>query len=96
MWNNCERITIPSGTRLWTSLGVKKRKAEKESSLGIYAVTHVQPDQPWMSQKQARAIRERLLNEIPAEGFLKMPEVPFAYVDRYERELKPGNPLLIK
>ena len=57
---------------------------------------HLHPGQPWMSQQQARAIRERLLNEIPAEGFSKMPEVPFAYVDRYERELKPGDPLLIK
>ena len=72
---------------------------EAESRRGIIIgnlCSHVQPDQPWMSQKQARAIRERLLNEIPAEGFLKMPEVPFAYVDRYERELKPGDPLLIK
>lgn len=49
-----------------------------------------------MSQDQAYAIREGLLNEIPAEGFLKMPEVPFAYVQKYELELKPGDTLLIK
>ncbi len=58
--------------------------------------SHVQTDQPWMSQEQAREIRERLINEIPAEGFLEMGDAVFAYVHRYERELQPGDPLLIK
>ena len=53
-------------------------------------------DRSWMSQEQARAIRERLLNEIPAEGFSKMPEVPFAYVHQYYANLQDGDPLLVK
>lgn len=34
---------------------------------------YVQPDQPWITDEQALAIRDRLLDEIPAEGFLEMP-----------------------
>lgn len=56
----------------------------------------IQPDQPWMTDEQALAIRERLLNEIPGEGFWEMPKIAFASVQRYEKELKPGDPLLIK
>ena len=56
----------------------------------------IQPDQPWMTKEQALAIQERLLNEIPVEGFLEMGEGEFSYVHRYERELKPGDPLLVK
>ena len=41
-------------------------------------------------------IRERLLNEIPAAGFLEMGKENLCYVSRYERELQPGDPLLIK
>ncbi len=55
-----------------------------------------QPDQPWMEIEQARAIQERLLDEISSEGFLEMPKVAFAYNQKYEKELKPGDPLLIK
>lgn len=57
---------------------------------------HVQPDQPWMTREQALAIQERLLNEIPAAGFIEMGNAVFAYNQKYERELKPGDPLLIK
>ena len=56
----------------------------------------IQPDQPWMTDEQALAIRERLLDEIPAAGFIEMGNAVFASVQRYERELKPGDPLLIK
>lgn len=31
----------------------------------------IQPDQPWMTKEQALDIRERLLNEIPVEGFIE-------------------------
>ena len=55
-----------------------------------------QPDQPWIHEEQAKVIRARLINEIPAEGFLKMGEGEFGYVHKYERELQPGDQLLIK
>ncbi len=51
---------------------------------------------PWMPREQALAIQERLLNEIPTEGFLEMPEVGFAYVQKYYANLQPGDPLLIE
>ena len=53
-------------------------------------------DQPWMSEEQALAIRERLLNEIPADGFLEMGRGGFGHQHRYELELEPGDSLLIK
>ena len=49
-----------------------------------------------MEKSEAEAIRERLLDEIPAEGFLKMGRGGFISRDRYIKELKPGDPLLIK
>ncbi len=50
-----------------------------------------------MEESVARAIQERLLKEIPAEGFLEMGEKErLCYVSTYESELKPGDPLLIK
>ena len=51
---------------------------------------------PWIHEEQALAIRERLLDEIPAEGFLKMGRGGFILRDRYIKELRPGDPLLIK
>lgn len=49
-----------------------------------------------VEKSEALAIRERLLDEIPAEGFLKMGRAIFAYDSGYKRELKAGDPLLIK
>ena len=49
-----------------------------------------------MSMEKATEIRDRLLNEIPADGFLEKGHKSLRYVSRYERELKPGDPLLIK
>lgn len=49
-----------------------------------------------MSREQAIAIRDRLINEIPAEGFLEMPDWGLVYTTEYDSELKPGDPLLIK
>ena len=49
-----------------------------------------------VEKSEAVAIRERLLDEIPAEGFLKMGRAIFAYDSGYKRELKAGDPLLIK
>ena len=51
----------------------------------------VQPDQSWLSRDQATKIRYRLINEIPAEGFLEMGKDGFAYSTKYERESKPGD-----
>ena len=50
-----------------------------------------------MEESVAKAIQERLVNEIPAEGFLEMGKKErLCYVSTYESELKPGDPLLIK
>ena len=49
-----------------------------------------------ISREQAITIRDRLINEIPAEGFLEMPNWGLVYTSKYESELKPGDPLLIK
>ncbi len=49
-----------------------------------------------ISEEQAIVIRDRLISEIPAEGFLEMPKVVFASNDKYIYELKAGDRLLIK
>ena len=49
-----------------------------------------------VEKSEAESIRERLLNEIPAEGFLEMGWVGFGSDHSYELELKQGDPLLIK
>ena len=67
----------------------------KGTIIGALLIDH-RTRQPLMLEELATRIQERLLGEIPAEGFLKMSEVSFAYVDRYEKELKPGNPILIR
>lgn len=56
------------------------------------------PEIGWegIPKEQAIAIRERLINEIPAAGFLELPKVVFASSDKYIYELKAGDPLLIK
>lgn len=51
--------------------------------------------EPWIPMDQARALVERLVNEIPADGFLEM-EGGLHYVYKYRIELEPGDPLLIK
>ena len=69
----------------------------KECIFGALMSNDANPDQPWMPKDQARAIQERLLNEIPAEGFLEMGEKErLCYVSIYESELKPVDPMLIK
>ena len=67
----------------------------KDTIIGALLMDH-RTRQPLMSKEQAARIQERLLNEIPAEGFLEMGKDGFAYNSTYERELKPGDPLLIK
>ena len=73
----------------------EQAEREKEYILGSL-LRRVQPDQSWLSREQATKIRDRLLNEIPAEGFLEMGKDGFAYNSTYERELKAGDPLLIR
>lgn len=70
----------------------------KESILGSLRSPPIRTDDDrnLMSTEMATTIRDRLLHEIPAEGFLEMPNVGFAYSDKHELELKPGDPLLIR
>ncbi len=56
----------------------------------------LQIDGERISDEHALAIRERLINEIPAAGFLELPKVVFASNTKYEFQLKPGDPLLVK
>ncbi len=64
----------------------------RESILGELT----EDDSRLMSMEKATEIRDRLLNEIPAAGFLEKGHKSLCYVSRYERELKPGDPLLIR
>ncbi|MBT3597696.1 MAG: hypothetical protein HN505_17155, partial [Verrucomicrobia bacterium] len=49
------------------------------------------------SDAEAARVRQRLIDEIAAEGFLKVNWLEkFAYHSEYEDMLKPGDPLLIK
>ena len=65
---------------------------------GIFGHLQANPDEGWQGIQvdQALAIRDRLINEIPAEGFIKMGKESLCYVSTYESELKPGDQLLIK
>ena len=56
---------------------------------------HNELEEPNMPEEQARALVDRLVNEIPADGFLEM-NGNLHYVHRYELELEPGDPLLIR
>ena len=53
-------------------------------------------DESWIPEEQAIALVDRLVNEIPEEGFLEMEGGDLIYYGKYEKELKPGDPLLIK
>ena len=53
-------------------------------------------EEPWIPKEQATALVDRLVNEIPADGFLEMEGGDLIYYGKYEKELKPGDPLLIK
>ena len=73
-------------------------RADKLKELILGAITDPplrrEDDSRLMSMEKATEIRDRLLSEIPAEGFLEMPETGFAYSEEYE--LKPGDPFLIR
>ena len=70
----------------------------KETMLGELTEPPVrrEDDSRLMSMEKATEIRDRLLNEIPAAGFLEMGKDGFAYSEEYEYELKPGDPYLIR
>ena len=53
-------------------------------------------DESWIPEEQAIALVDRLVKEIPADGFLEMEGGDLIYYGKYEKELKPGDPLLIK
>lgn len=73
----------------------EQAEREKDGIIGALLMDH-RTRQPLMSKELATKIQERLLNEIPAEGFLEMGNEVFAYSQTYQRELKDGDPLLIK
>ena len=53
-------------------------------------------NESWIPEEQARALVDRLVDEIPADGFLEMEGEDLIYYGKYEKELKPGDKLLIK
>ncbi len=48
-------------------------------------------EEPWIPKEQARSLVDRLVNEIPGEGFLEMEGNL-----HYARKLKPGDRILIR
>ena len=73
-----------------------EERTERLATLIIGPLVNQKPGWEGIPKDQAIAIRDRLINEIPAEGFLELPEVIWAYNGKYMGELKPGGPLLIK
>lgn len=71
-------------------------RAERLATLIIGPLVNQRIGWEGIPKEQAIAIRDRLINEIPSEGFLELPEVIWAYNGKYMGELKPGNQLLIK
>ena len=51
---------------------------------------------PSPTMEQAERCRDRLIGEIPSEGFFKISRAAFCYVQKYEDELKPGYPILVR
>ena len=70
----------------------------KESILGELTepIMPAEDDNRLMSTEKATEIRDRLLNEIPAAGFLEGVKGVFAYNEEYKLELKAGDPLLVR
>ena len=73
----------------------QKWKESISAELLLHKSEHNEMEEPNMPEEQAIALVDRLLNEIPGEGFLKMEE-DVIYSNSYISELKPGDPLLIK
>ena len=74
-------------------------EVSKESIFSELVLPHFfEPEweEPWIPKEQAVALVERLVNEIPADGFLEMEGGDLIYYGKYEKELEPGDPLLIK
>ena len=71
-------------------------RTERLATLVIGPLVNQRTGWEGIPKEQAIAIRDRLINEIPSEGFLELPEVIWAYNGKYMGELKPGDPLLIK
>ena len=51
---------------------------------------------PPLTMDQAERCRDRLIAEVPPEGFFKISRTAFCYVQKYEDELKPGDPILVR
>ena len=77
----------------------------KENTDGAYdaimgnmlAENRLLPDETQMPGDLALEIRERILNEIPKEEFTKQPGFgTFAYNAEYNKEIEPGDPLLMR
>lgn len=77
-----------------TSRGGEETKMLKECLLG--PLEDLQIGGEGITEEQSLAIREGLINEIPAAGFLEIWKEGLRYVQKYEFELKPGDQLLVK
>ena len=71
-------------------------RTERLATLIIGPLVNQRTGWEGIPKEQAIAIRDRLINEIPAAGFLELPELIWAYNGKYMGELKPGDPLLVK
>ena len=73
----------------------QERKDSMIAELLYHKHEHNELEEPNMPEEQARALVDRLVNEIPAAGFLEM-EGNLHHASHYARKLKPGDPLLIR
>ena len=71
-------------------------RTERLATLIIGPLVNQRTGWEGIPKEQAIAIRDRLINEIPAAGFLELPKVFFSSNTKYEFQLKAGDPLLIK
>ena len=82
-----------------------KMEGYRDSIVGLLALNKYWPGKEEMSPKTARAIRDRLLEEIGPDNLIKMRDVvelpngqigAFGYYGEAEKALKPGDPLLYR
>jgi hypothetical protein len=80
-------------------------KSYHDAIVGLLVRSKYWPNKELLDADVARAFRDRLINEIPSENFVKMQPIihlpngdigAFAYHDSAEKALKPGDKLLIR
>ena len=67
----------------------------REGLASLVSLRRLNPDKEAMDPRQAWAIADRLIADIPAKRFLRLKGPAFVYHVPYERELKAGDPILI-